>query len=110
MTSKKPADQHRANLKSRAIKTLSKTPKASPSERKSINLRKRLARGGNVEEKLEQDCRDCTDDCKYDHNLNKCHKPSHRDRCLSCGIKYQFLFVFGKPYYCPICRERRKTI
>lgn len=111
MTYKPAADIHKAAIKSRAIKTLSKKIVASPSERKSTSMKKKLARGGDVVETLQQDCRDCEEyqKCSYDHKLSTCYRTSRRDRCYQCGLKVEYRFIFGEPYYCPSCRELRKA-
>ena len=109
MTYKPAADIHKDALKSRAVKTLSKKPRASPSERSSTLLKKKLSRGVEVAEHLQQDCRDCHDypTCTYNHKLNTCYQPSRRERCMQCGLKVEYRFVFGEPYYCPSCKELR---
>jgi len=102
-----PSETLRKSLEARSKRAMEKKKEASPSERKSASLKKKLARGTPIVELLKDDCRDCP---KYPcgKNLQDCEEKSVVDRCNQCGLKVRFRFVFGEPYYCPICIGRRK--
>lgn len=105
--SKKPSEIFRERLQKRADNALSKKQTPSPSERNSTKMRKRLARGAPVVATLQHDCRGCgRSDCEK--SMNTCGEKIVIDRCKLCGTNVMFRFVFGEPYYCPICVERRK--
>jgi hypothetical protein len=104
MTYKPAADIHKDALKSMAIKTLSKSVSASPSERKSELLRAKLNRGLPDIRTLPEDCRGCE---KYPcgKTLNACGEKMVVDRCSKCGLKVRYRFIFGEfVYRCPVCR------
>ena len=108
MTYKSAADIHKAALKSRAIKTLSKKIVASPSEKKSERLRAKLNRGQPDVRELPEDCRECP---KYPcgKTLNVCGEKMVVDRCGKCGLKVRYRFIFGEfGYKCPVCRSGSK--
>ena len=105
--SKKPTEIFRKKLQDRSDNALSKKQNPSPSERNSIKMRKHLARGEPIVATLQRDCRGCSrGDCEK--NMNTCGEKTMVDRCNLCGTKVMFRFVFGEPYYCPVCITRRK--
>lgn len=98
-------------FKKRAIKAISKKKVPTPSEKKSVNLRKKLNRG--VEAKvIPSDCRDCgKSPCIYDHDLNVCPERSHVATCAYCGAKVRYRYTSSEdPWkYCPVCIVRFKA-
>lgn len=102
-------DSLREKLKKRAIKAITKKKQPSPSEKKSINLKKKLNRGVVPDVAIMQDCRDCINHqtCEYDHDLSKCVYPTRTHRCKKCGVKVMYRYIEDKVWeYCPICIVR----
>ena len=99
----------REKLKKRAIKAITKKKTPTPSEKKSVNMRKRLNRGAVPDIAVAFDCRDCEiwSTCQYDHDLNRCHVKTLTHRCKKCGMKVRYRFIEDKVWeLCPICVAR----
>ena len=99
-------------FKKRAIKAISKKKVPTPSEKNSVNLRKKLNRGvnhGDGTKTIQSDCRDCPAPiCPYDHDLNVCPERSHVGTCAYCGAKVRYRYTNSDdPWkYCPVCIVR----
>lgn len=98
----------RKKLAARAKRALSKAIVASPSERKSERLRKKLNRGKPDIRELPEDCRDCPKE-PCGKTINTCGEKMVVDRCRKCGIKARYRFMFGELYLCPVCRSGREN-
>jgi hypothetical protein len=107
-------DQLRKKLAKRAKQQIALisgvTPKEllrSPSEKRSIQARKKFAKRGGVKEaEPPQDCYGCEKDVVGKTcNLNTCEERAMVHRCLICGQKVRHRIVAGNPWlHCPSCR------
>lgn len=117
-TTKKPADLARERLDKRAQEQLALvnkiTPKRlqkTPSQRKSEAGRKKYLKRAGIKtaagvEIPPSDCRDCTKECKYDHDLDICPERSLVLRCRKCGQRVRFRVINGIAWeLCPVCRS-----
>ncbi len=98
----------RKKLAARAKRALSKAIVASPSEKRSERLRKKLNRGEPDLRELPEDCRNCPKE-PCGKTINTCEEKMVVGRCGKCGIKARYRFIFGEfVYMCPVCRSRRE--
>lgn len=118
MTSAKPADLARKRIAKRASdhvalanKVVPKSMLKSPSQRKSEAGRKKYLKRAGIKtaagaEIPPSDCRDCTKECKYDHDLDICPERSLVLRCRKCGQRVRFRVINGVAWeLCPVCRS-----
>src|SRR5512133_371804 len=80
----------------------------SPSERNSIALRKKLARGVNIKETevILEDCRDCSKE-PCGQTIKTCGVVACTQRCSVCNTKALRRSIPEQPIYiCLVCRER----
>lgn len=86
------------------------TVKKPPSQKKSETLRKKLARGVDIDQPVGDDCRDCPDH-PCGKTLNSCERPSRVRRCPRCGVKVRYRIIDGDEWMeCPSCRERGSVV
>jgi len=88
---------------------LTEAQKITPSERKSKSLRKKLARGVKVEEKINYDCYDCQKK-PCGKTLAECGELAITMRCVKCGTKARVRREPGDmvdEYRCPVCLVRK---
>jgi hypothetical protein len=101
-------DNLRKKLAARAKRALSKAIIASPSEKKSERLRKKLNRGLSDTRELPEDCRECSKN-PCGKTINTCEEKMMIGRCQHCGVKVRYRFIFGEfVYLCPVCRSRKE--
>ena len=81
------------------------SPSTLASERAKKRERTRAERNtDSISEACYNDCRNCTDHCPYNKDLNSCHKPARISRCTKCGEQVRYRYIQNDKWcVCPLC-------
>jgi len=115
MNTKSPSQNLRDSLNKRTRKILiqsgvkighlTDSEKKTPSEKRSINLKRRLNRGVDVVGVVGEDCNGCPK-MPCGKGTKTCDESTRKNRCNRCGMVVVYRFVKeGEWKYCPICRS-----